>query len=138
MRICSCSSCKTWPATRSNSIAEGRPESRAPSHFELKAEPGRAVLRIANTGPPLTAEEQERIFERFYRGDPSHNRRVDGVGLGLSLAREIALAHGGELKVDTGTLRLGAVHARAARSYWRATERGGPKLGFSPALAENL
>ena len=69
--------------------------------FELKAEQGRAVLRIANTGPPLTAEEQERIFERFYRGDPSHNRRIDGTGLGLSLAREIALAHGGELKVDT-------------------------------------
>jgi signal transduction histidine kinase len=69
--------------------------------FELAEEPGRAVLRIANTGPPLNAEEQDRIFERFYRGDPSHSRRVDGVGLGLSLAREIALAHGGELKVDT-------------------------------------
>jgi len=69
--------------------------------FELREQEGRAVLRIANTGPPLTAEEKERIFERFYRGDPSHNRRVDGVGLGLSLAREIALAHGGELRVDT-------------------------------------
>jgi signal transduction histidine kinase len=69
--------------------------------FELEEGPGRAVLRIANTGPPLNAEEQDRIFERFYRGDPSHSRRVDGVGLGLSLAREIALAHGGELKVDT-------------------------------------
>jgi signal transduction histidine kinase len=70
-------------------------------HIELKAEKGRAVFRIVNTGPPLTAEERERIFERFYRGDPSHNRRIDGVGLGLSLAREIALAHGGELRVDT-------------------------------------
>jgi signal transduction histidine kinase len=69
--------------------------------FDLREELGRAVLRLANTGPPLTAEEKERIFERFYRGDPSHNRRIDGVGLGLSLAREIALAHGGELKVDT-------------------------------------
>jgi len=70
-------------------------------HVELAAERGRAVFRIANTGPPLTREERERIFERFYRGDPSHNRRIDGVGLGLSLAREIALAHGGELRVDT-------------------------------------
>lgn len=67
----------------------------------LKEERGRAVLRIANTGPTLSREEKDRIFERFYRGDPSRNRRVDGVGLGLSLAREIALAHGGELKVDT-------------------------------------
>jgi signal transduction histidine kinase len=69
--------------------------------LELKTRGQRAVFRIANTGPPLSAEEKERIFERFYRGDPSRNRRVEGVGLGLSLAREIALAHGGELKVDT-------------------------------------
>jgi two-component system heavy metal sensor histidine kinase CusS len=68
--------------------------------MELKAERGRAVFRIANTGPSLAEEEKERIFERFYRGDPSRNRRVDGVGLGLSLAREIALAHGGALEVD--------------------------------------
>ncbi len=37
----------------------------------------------------------------FYRGDPSRSRRVDGVGLGLSLAREIATSHGGDLRVDT-------------------------------------
>ncbi|HKV12007.1 MAG TPA: ATP-binding protein, partial [Thermoanaerobaculia bacterium] len=43
----------------------------------------------------------EKIFERFYRGDPSRNRRIDGVGLGLALAREIALAHGGQLHVDS-------------------------------------
>jgi two-component system heavy metal sensor histidine kinase CusS len=84
----------------SNAIKFNRGEPGAIA-FELRAEQGRAVLRIANTGPPLAAEERERIFERFYRGDPSHNRRVDGVGLGLSLAREIALAHGGELRVDT-------------------------------------
>ena len=69
--------------------------------IELEAERGRAVFRIANTGPVLTEEEKKRIFERFYRGDPSRNRRIDGVGLGLSLAREIAHAHGGELDVDT-------------------------------------
>jgi two-component system heavy metal sensor histidine kinase CusS len=84
----------------SNAIKFNRGEPGAIA-FELRAEQGRAVFRIANTGSPFTAEERERIFERFYRGDPSHNRRVDGVGLGLSLAREIALAHGGELKVDT-------------------------------------
>ena len=39
--------------------------------------------------------------ERFYRGNPPRNRRIDGAGLGLSLSCEIALAHGGELKVDT-------------------------------------
>jgi heavy metal sensor kinase len=69
--------------------------------IELRAENGHARLRIANTGQPLSAEEQARIFERFYRGDPSRSRRIDGVGLGLSLAREIATSHGGDLRVDT-------------------------------------
>jgi len=69
--------------------------------IELRSEQGHAVFRMANTGQPLSREEQERIFERFYRGDPSRSRRVDGVGLGLSLAREIAASHGGDLRVDT-------------------------------------
>ncbi|HYU31726.1 MAG TPA: ATP-binding protein [Thermoanaerobaculia bacterium] len=69
--------------------------------IELRREDGHAVFRMANTGQPLSREEQERIFERFYRGDPSRSRRVEGVGLGLSLAREIATSHGGELRVDT-------------------------------------
>lgn len=83
--------------------------------IELKEERGRAVFRIANTGPTLSEEEKGRIFERFYRGDPSRNRRIDGVGLGLSLAREIAHAHGGELHVDTpraGWVRFTLVLAR--------------------------
>lgn len=69
--------------------------------IDLRAENGHALFRMANTGQPLSPEEQGRIFERFYRGDPSRSRRVDGVGLGLSLAREIATSHGGDLRVDT-------------------------------------
>lgn len=41
-----------------------------------------------------------RIFERFYRGDPAHTRKIEGIGLGLSLAREIARAHGGNLVLE--------------------------------------
>jgi two-component system heavy metal sensor histidine kinase CusS len=55
---------------------------------------------IANTGPGIPIAEQDRLFERFYRADKSRNRRVDGTGLGLSLAREIARAHGGDLTLD--------------------------------------
>jgi heavy metal sensor kinase len=69
--------------------------------IELRTADGHALFRMSNTGQPLTPEEQGRIFERFYRGDPSRSRRVDGVGLGLSLAREIATSHGGDLRVDT-------------------------------------
>jgi heavy metal sensor kinase len=84
----------------------------------LRAANGRALLHMANTGEPLSAEEQKRIFERFYRGDPSRSRRVDGVGLGLSLAREIAASHGGDLRVDTdrpGWVRFTLLLPLAAR-----------------------
>jgi two-component system, OmpR family, heavy metal sensor histidine kinase CusS len=63
----------------------------------LRSEGGAAVLTVSNTGRPIPAEDQDKIFDRFYRGDKARARDVDGAGLGLSLAREIARAHGGEL-----------------------------------------
>jgi len=54
-------------------------------------------LEMGNTGPGIPAEEQAKIFDRFHRVDAARNRGVDGIGLGLSLAREIVRAHGGEL-----------------------------------------
>jgi heavy metal sensor kinase len=66
----------------------------------LRREGGRAVLTVANTVDPEQRVDRERLFDRFYRGDRAHSRKVDGTGLGLSLAREIARAHGGELSVD--------------------------------------
>jgi two-component system heavy metal sensor histidine kinase CusS len=57
----------------------------------------RIEVSVANASNGIPADDRERIFERFYRSDPSHNREVEGMGLGLSLSREIARAHGGEL-----------------------------------------
>ncbi|MFO1476418.1 MAG: ATP-binding protein [Verrucomicrobiota bacterium] len=65
--------------------------------FSLSTEADRILLRVANTGPGIPASDRERIFERFYRSDPSRSGRVDGAGLGLSLAREIVRGHGGDL-----------------------------------------
>ena len=72
-----------------------------------------AKFSISNSGEEIPMEEKERIFERFYRISKSHNREIDGAGLGLSLAREIVLAHKGELFLDyssngmtTFTMRL--------------------------------
>ena len=66
-------------------------------HFELAKAANRVIVRITNTGPGIAAADRDRIFERFYRGDRSHSARVEGIGLGLSLAREIIRAHGGDL-----------------------------------------
>ena len=60
----------------------------------------RAFLAVSNTGPEIPVVEQDKIFERFYRADPSRSRQVEGSGLGLSLAREIARAHGGDLVLE--------------------------------------
>ncbi|MBM3471855.1 MAG: HAMP domain-containing protein [Armatimonadetes bacterium] len=59
-----------------------------------------AVLTVANTGDGIPPADRDRVFERFYRADRSRSRKVDGVGLGLSLAREIARAHGGDLRLE--------------------------------------
>ncbi len=68
--------------------------------FEVVKEGDRAVVRIANTGPGIPAGERERLFQRFYRGDGSRSVRTAGVGLGLSLAREVVRAHGGEVSLE--------------------------------------
>ena len=59
--------------------------------------PGRVEITVANASAGIPAADRERIFERFYRADPAHGRQIEGVGLGLSLSREIARAHGGDL-----------------------------------------
>lgn len=64
----------------------------------LHSEEG-VILEIANTGPPIMPEHRERVFDRFYRCDTSRSPAEDGVGLGLSLAREIVTAHHGELRL---------------------------------------
>ena len=58
---------------------------------------GHAVLTVSNSGNPIPARDHDRIFERFYRGDPARSRLTEGTGLGLNLAREIIRAHGGNL-----------------------------------------
>ncbi len=58
---------------------------------------------VANASSGIAFEHRERLFDRFYRADQAHNRRVSGVGLGLALAREIARAHGGELRLSECT-----------------------------------
>ncbi|HTS16115.1 MAG TPA: ATP-binding protein [Verrucomicrobiae bacterium] len=71
--------------------------------FDLQSTGEVARLTLSNTGAPIPEKDRERIFDRFYRVDESRNRRVGGAGLGLSLAREIARAHRGDLVLNRST-----------------------------------
>jgi signal transduction histidine kinase len=61
---------------------------------------GMAWIRVGDTGPGIAPEEQGRIFDPFYRSQPGR-RFPQGMGLGLSIARDVVLAHGGRLDLDS-------------------------------------
>lgn len=68
----------------------------------LRREPCDAIIEVADTGIGISAEDQQRVFDRFFQADTSRVRAVgnnEGVGLGLSIAKWVADAHGGEINV---------------------------------------
>src|SRR3990172_707553 len=64
----------------------------------LSVDQGEVVLRVADTGPGIAADELPLIFDRFFRGRDS---RARGSGIGLTVVRELARAHGGEIDVTS-------------------------------------
>jgi signal transduction histidine kinase len=57
-------------------------------------------LGVINTGPPIAQTDRGRVFERFYRGEAARTARVDGSGLGLSIAEQIVHSHGGTIGLE--------------------------------------
>ena len=60
-----------------------------------------AELKIVNTGPGIPAQIQDKLFDRFFRGDASHNNAVEGCGLGLSIVQWIVRAHQGTIQITS-------------------------------------
>jgi two-component system phosphate regulon sensor histidine kinase PhoR len=67
----------------------------------LKREGEDVVLAVRDSGPGIPADEQARVFDRFYRGRDTRGRPVRGSGIGLSLVRHIAQAHGGDVTLTS-------------------------------------
>ena len=81
-----------------NAVQHTPPEGTV--EIATSAAEGRVAIAVSNSGEGIPSEDLPHIFERFYRGDPARTRR-DGAGLGLAIARSIALAHGAEIEVES-------------------------------------
>ncbi len=81
-----------------------------PAHVAVRLliENGEAAVEIADNGIGIAAGELETIFRPFYRANDEVTRRTPGTGIGLFVAREIAVAHGGRLTAASGGRGLGA------------------------------
>jgi two-component system osmolarity sensor histidine kinase EnvZ len=58
------------------------------------------IIMVDDDGPGIPIESREDVFKAFFRGEPSRNPETGGTGLGLTIARDIARSHGGELELE--------------------------------------
>ena len=70
-------------------------------YVKLEKKDKRVCLTVEDTGIGIPREEQERIFERFYRVDKSHSEDIGGTGLGLSIVKHGVAYHNAELKLES-------------------------------------
>jgi signal transduction histidine kinase len=85
---------------------------------------GTVVVRVADEGPGMPAADAARVFERFYRADPSRNRAAGGTGLGLSIVASLVAAHGGTVDLWTAPGEGAVFTVRLPRSGPPGAPRG--------------
>lgn len=103
---------------------------RSPVEVRLASTEDDAVVAVIDHGKGIAAGEIERVFERFYRSDPSRTREKGGAGLGLSIVAAIAKAHKGEVSAEatpgggaTFRVRLPSAPSPAPPKRRRKTKR---------------
>lgn len=91
---------------------------------------GWAMIDVSDTGIGLTPEEEKMVFERFWRADSDRGRKSGGLGIGLSVVKEIVSQHRGQIKVkgekgvgSTFTIMMPAYDEEASRKQARAAMR---------------
>ncbi len=82
-----------------NAVHYSKPESQV--DVTLSPAPNSIVARVADSGVGIAPDEQDSVFERFYRGDQAADMNAQGSGLGLPVAKAIIEAHDGEIDFDS-------------------------------------
>lgn len=70
-------------------------------HINILESNNMAIISVRDTGMGIAKNEQDRIFERFYRSDKSHSRSSKGTGLGLSIVKHAVAYHNGNIKINS-------------------------------------
>ncbi len=70
-------------------------------NVKVRKEDKRVMLSVEDTGIGIAYEEQQRVFERFYRVDKSHSKAIGGTGLGLSIVKHGAAYHNAEIELES-------------------------------------
>jgi two-component system phosphate regulon sensor histidine kinase PhoR len=84
-----------------NGVKYGRPEGNV---WALARATGDDVrIEVRDDGPGIADKHRERVFERFYRADPSRSREAGGTGLGLSIVKHLVESMGGDVGVESNT-----------------------------------
>jgi signal transduction histidine kinase len=77
------------------------PETGGIIRLEAKEDAGQTILSVTDNGCGIPAESIAKVTEPFYRVDKARSRETGGAGLGLALCRQIAAAHGAELRIES-------------------------------------
>ncbi len=100
-----------------NALQHTQPEGTVTLSLELQDT--RVAIAVADTGAGIAPELLPHVFQRFFRADPSRNRNRGGAGLGLSIVKWIAEAHGGEAHAES-TLGVGSTFTLLLPLYEQA------------------
>lgn len=94
----------------SNAISYTPEGGRIQASLRVRLQPAAAtaILAIADSGRGIPAADLPRLFDRFYRAEPSRDRNLSGAGLGLAIVKAIVEAHGGSVAVDSAGPDLGS------------------------------
>ncbi|GEM_PF-2768507 len=85
----------------SNAIRYNRPQGQVAVRVSWDEGHHTALLQVEDTGIGIPREEQQHIFQRFYRGSQVNHRVTPGTGLGLNIVQEIVAIHGGQVEVES-------------------------------------